>query len=66
MLLGVLVDPLDVVLGVAGKLGCTPGISFGSERILPVRMPRIAVGIEPSRPLIAPCLGISLPLMPGA
>ena len=43
-----------------------PGISFGSERILPVRRPRIAVGIEPSSSLIAPLVGFSLPLTPGA
>ena len=28
-------------------------MSFESERILPVRIPRMAVGIEPNRPLIA-------------
>ena len=43
-----------------------PGISFGTERILPLRMPRIAVGIDCSSALSAPRGGLSLPLMPGA
>jgi hypothetical protein len=47
-------------------LGWTPGISFGSERIFPVRRPRIAVGIDSSSPLMALGRGISLPLIPGA
>ena len=43
-----------------------PGISFGSERILPVLIPRIAVGSDSISALTAPRGGFSLPLIPGA
>ena len=66
VLLGVLVDALDVLLRVAGQLrGGRPGSASAASASCPLRMPRIAVGIEPSRPLIAAGFGISLPLTPG-
>ena len=65
VLLGVRVDRLDLVLGAVGELVVDARDQLRQRAHLAGPDPRIAVGIEPSIPLIAPFGRLQLALDPG-